>query len=78
LLKQKKDTMETRTFKTTIKCNGCIAKVTPFLNAQLTPEEWKVDVLTPAKILTVTTDKMTTEEIEAQVKLAGFEIERIK
>lgn len=69
--------METLKFKTSIKCAGCIAKVTPFLNETLTPEEWNVDIFTPAKILTVTTDKVTAGEIETKVKQAGFEVERI-
>ncbi len=69
--------METLQFKTTIKCAGCLAKVTPFLNEQLTPEEWNVDILTPAKILTVNSDKVTAEEVEEKVKQAGFQIERI-
>ena len=69
--------METLQFKTTIKCAGCLEKVTPFLNEQLTPEEWNVDILTPVKILTVNSDKMTAEEVEEKVKQAGFQIERI-
>lgn len=69
--------METLQFKTTIKCAGCLEKVTPFLNKQLTPEEWNVDILTPSKILTVNSDKVTAEEVEEKVKQAGFQIERI-
>jgi copper chaperone len=69
--------METLQFKTTIKCAGCLEKVTPFLNERLTPEEWNVDILTPAKILTVNSDKMTAEEVEQKVKQAGFQIEQI-
>jgi copper chaperone len=70
--------METLTFKTTIKCSGCLEKVTPFLNEKLSPEEWSVDIYTPAKILTVKSDNASAEEIEQQVKKAGFEIERIE
>lgn len=70
--------MKTQQFKTTIKCTGCLAKVTPFLNEKLAPEEWNVDIFTPAKILTVKSDKMTAEEIEQKVKEAGFEIERLE
>ena len=70
--------METFKFKTTIKCAGCIEKVTPFLNEELSPEEWSVDIFTPAKILTVNSDKITAEEVEKKVKQAGFQIERIE
>lgn len=69
--------MKKHQFKTTIKCAGCLEKVSPFLNEKLTPEEWNVDIFTPSKILTVETDKMTAEEIEAKVKEAGFQIERL-
>jgi copper chaperone len=69
--------MKTLQFKTSIKCTGCIEKVTPFLNEQLTPEEWNVDIFSPAKILTVNSDKMTAKEIEEKVKQAGFQVEQI-
>lgn len=69
--------MEKQQFKTTIKCAGCLSKVTPFLNEKLSPEEWNVDLLTPSKILTVETDKMSAEEIEEKVKQAGFLAERL-
>lgn len=69
--------MKKHQFKTTIKCAGCLEKVSPFLNEKLMPEEWNVDIFTPSKILTVETDKMTAEEIEAKVKEAGFQIERL-
>ena len=69
--------METLQFKTTIKCAGCLEKVTPFLNERLSPEEWEVDIFTPSKILTVKSDKITSAEVEEKVKQAGFQIERI-
>lgn len=69
--------MKTLQFKTTIKCTGCLEKVTPFLNEKLTPEEWEVDIFNPSKILTVNSDKMTAEEVEEKVKQAGFQIEKI-
>jgi len=70
--------MKTQQFKTTIKCTGCLAKVSPFLNEKLAPEEWNVDIFTPSKILTVKSDNITAEEIEEKVREAGFEIERLE
>ncbi len=70
--------MAKQQFKTTIKCAGCLEKVTPFMNEKLTSEEWSVDIFTPSKILTVDSDKLTIEEIESTVKQAGFQIERIE
>lgn len=69
--------MKTQQFKTTIKCAGCIEKVTPHLNEHLSPGEWNVDIFTPSKILTVESDKLTSEEIQQVVKKAGFEIEPV-
>ncbi|MFN3445431.1 MAG: heavy-metal-associated domain-containing protein [Bacteroidia bacterium] len=64
-------------FKTNIKCGGCIAAVTPFLDKVSGVEKWKVDTTIPEKILTVTGDLNNTESIENAVKEAGYTIERI-
>ncbi|ASS47247.1 MAG: hypothetical protein A3D31_15490 [Candidatus Fluviicola riflensis] len=69
--------METLKFKTTIKCAGCMEKITPFMDEKLSREEWNVDIFTPSKVLTVISDKVTAEEVESTVKKAGFQIERI-
>lgn len=65
--------MEIQQFKTNIKCGGCIATVTPFLNTTAGEHTWKVDVAAPDKILTVSSDKASAEEIIAAVKKAGYE-----
>jgi len=64
-------------FKTNINCSGCVAKVTPFLNAEEGIEEWKVDTNNPGKVLTVETDKLTEEEIKQVITKAGFRVENI-
>jgi copper chaperone len=45
--------METLKFKTNIKCGGCIAAVTPSLNALKNIKHWEVDTNNPNKILTI-------------------------
>ena len=45
--------MEMIQFKTTIKCSGCVSKVTPFLNDVLGEDNWEVDYSDPSKVLTV-------------------------
>jgi copper chaperone len=45
--------METLKFKTNIKCGGCIAAVTPYLNQLSDIEKWDVDTQSPDKILTI-------------------------
>jgi copper chaperone len=67
--------MKTLTFKTNIKCGGCIATVTPFLNNVAGIEKWEVDTTNPDKILTVTGETITTESIETAIKQAGYTIE---
>ena len=62
-------------FKTNIKCGGCIAAVTPFLNKVKGIEKWEVDTTNPDKVLTVTGETITAESIETAIKQAGYTIE---
>ncbi len=68
--------METLKFKTNIKCGGCIAAVTPFLDADDQIAKWQVDLESADRILTVQTDQ-SAEEISALVKKAGYQAEEI-
>lgn len=68
--------METIRFKTNIKCSGCVAKVTPFLNEALGEDNWEVDYNNPSKILTVIGEKDQTKIIQA-VEQAGYKAETI-
>lgn len=68
--------METIRFKTTIKCSGCVAKATPFLNEALGEDNWEVDTNNPAKVLTVLGKKDDVKVIEA-VERAGYKAERL-
>ena len=68
--------MNTIKFKTTIKCSGCVAKVTPFLDAALGEDNWEVDVNDPAKVLTVVAEKDERSVVEA-VQKAGYKAEKL-
>ena len=70
--------MKTYQFKTNINCSGCVAKITPFLDARNEIKSWKVETLNPDKILTVETDDLSENAIESIVKNAGFRAEKIK
>ncbi|MFP9118711.1 cation transporter [Flavobacterium sp. RNTU_13] len=63
-------------FKTSINCGGCVAKVTPLLNAVEGIENWNVDTNNPDKVLTVTT-ALPQDSIVETVKKAGFKIEAL-
>ena len=68
--------METIKFKTTIKCSGCVSKVTPFLNEALGEDNWEVDYTNPSKVLTVVGETDYSKVIEA-VEKAGYKAERL-
>lgn len=64
-------------FKTNINCSGCIARVTPYLEANNEIKSWKVDTSNPNKILTIETDNLSSEIIQEIVRNAGFKAENI-
>lgn len=68
--------METVKFKTTIKCSGCVASVTPVLNETVGRDNWNVDLQSPEKILTITDGPEPLKVIGALDK-AGFKAERL-
>lgn len=69
--------MKTFTFKTSINCGGCVAKVTPVLNAAQGIEHWSVDIDNKDKVLTVDSNGITEDEVMGIIKKAGFSIEKI-
>lgn len=68
--------MESLKFKTTIKCSGCVAKVTPFLNEALGENNWEVDYNNPQKVLTVVGEDDKKKVIQA-VEKAGYKAEAL-
>lgn len=67
--------METKKFKTNIKCTGCIATVTPYLDEAVGKQNWEVDLTDPSKILTVKTENDKDVVIQALEK-AGYKAEQ--
>jgi len=65
-------------FKTNINCGGCIAKVTPYLDAKVGKGTWQVATENRDKILTITNPTVATEEIISAVKEAGYKIESVE
>jgi copper chaperone len=68
--------METTKFKTNIKCSGCVANVTPFLNEAVGENNWEVDYNDPSKVLKVVgeTDK---EKVIKAIEKAGYKAEKM-
>ena len=69
--------MEELKFKTNIKCSGCVANTTPYLNEVAGDGNWNVNVADPSKILTVTAAKEKQNEIIKAVEKAGYKAEAI-
>lgn len=68
--------METK-FKTNIKCDGCIAKVTSALNESVGQNKWTVDIQNPEKILTVTNENIDKSKMIDALKKVGYKAEEI-
>jgi copper chaperone len=64
--------MTTIKFLTNINCDGCVAKVRPFLDKAENIEKWEVDTANPDKILTVSGENLNKEKVKEIVKNAGF------
>ncbi len=69
--------METLKFKTTIKCTGCLEKVTPHLNKASGIKNWEVDIKNPNKVLVVESNGATEEDVVATLDKIGFKAERL-
>lgn len=68
--------MQTLKFKTTMKCNGCVQTVTPFLENSNNIQNWSVDLQNPDRVLTVQTEG-DAEEIKNLLKEAGYQAEEV-
>ena len=69
--------MATKQFKTNIKCANCVATVTPFLNEAVGSDNWQVDTQNPSKVLTVSSDAVTAEQVKAAIEKAGYKAEAL-
>lgn len=65
-------------FKTDIKCSGCVAKVSPYLDSLSGLNKWEVDISHPEKILTVSTEGANARQLKELLIHAGFKAEEIK
>ncbi|MCE2734747.1 MAG: heavy-metal-associated domain-containing protein [Cyclobacteriaceae bacterium] len=66
--------MKTIHYKTNLKCSGCVAKVTPFLNEISGEGNWSVDLHQPIKYVLVNAD-ISFEKIKQAFDKAGFKVE---
>lgn len=69
--------MTTSKFKTNIKCDGCVATVTPHLNKVAGENNWKVDLTDERRLLTVTSGVGENEVLQALTE-AGYKGEKVQ
>ncbi|QJW90470.1 heavy metal transport/detoxification protein [Spirosoma taeanense] len=67
--------MKSVEFKTNIKCGGCVAVVTPYLNKAVGEGRWQVNTQSPDKRLTAETEDATA--VRLAVEQAGYKAERL-
>jgi copper chaperone len=63
-------------FKTSMKCNGCVSNVTPYLHKVEGIKNWKVEFTLPKSTLEVETDFDIADKVIEAVKKAGYTIDR--
>jgi copper chaperone CopZ len=68
--------MQLKKFKTTLKCSGCVTKITPALNRIAGEGNWEVDLQNIPKILTITAN-VSEKEIKKALETEGFQAEEI-
>ena len=66
-----------QSFKTNIKCNGCIQKVKPYLDDLKGIKSWEVDLTSQDRILSVEGDGIEPAGVISALKQAGYQAERI-
>lgn len=65
-------------FKTNIKCDGCVATVTPVLDEQVGKGKWSVDLDNPLHILSISGEEVTEESIKSGLAKVGYKADVIE
>ena len=70
--------MKTYTFKTSLKCSGCVSNLMPFMNELKGVQKWDLDLASAKKTLSVDADDfLEVNDIIATVAKAGYTAEII-
>lgn len=65
-------------YSSNINCGGCVASVSPVLDAFPSVSSWKVDTNHKQKILTIEGDNLDEGELRQKLADIGFEIKPLK
>jgi copper chaperone len=66
-----------QTFKTNIRCGGCIQKVKPYLDGLKEIKTWQVDLASPDRILTID-GEISAELVTKALAEAGYNAEKLQ
>jgi copper chaperone len=69
--------METLKFSTNIKCQGCLATVTPFMEQLEGVVTWSVDLTHPRRVLTIEGSGISPENVIAVISKAGYQANQV-
>jgi hypothetical protein len=64
--------MTTRTYKTDLRCAGCLDAIKPILDHEPGLDAWEADVSGPVKTLIVHSDTVTPARVDELLQLAGY------
>ena len=64
--------MNTYQFTTNIQCADCLEKVKPYLESNNEIRSWHIDINDKNKILTIETNKLSSEIVTEIIKNAGY------
>lgn len=67
--------MKTLTLKTSLMCDGCVAKVAPLLDAHAQISNWKADMQHPDHLLEITGSDFELSDIQEVLAQVGFTAE---
>ncbi len=65
--------MTTRTYRTNLRCEGCLAAIKPLFDAEPGVASWEADVSSPDRTVTVHSDTVTPARVGELLRQAGYE-----
>jgi copper chaperone len=66
--------METRIFRTNLKCQNCVSKVAAILDSDQQISEWSVRTDDDRKLLSITGERVEPGHVRLLIQKAGFEV----
>jgi copper chaperone len=66
-----------QSFRTNIKCGGCVSKVKPYLDSVKDITSWHVDLMSPDRVLTVE-GEVSSDLVVKAIAAAGYRADRIE